>query len=124
MFDNPKKSLIFIGFSTLLAAFSAGSVMVFTDPESSGLFVFLFLYASLFLTSLGFFTISGTLIRQHIFGGIFVLNFQTALRQAGFVSVLLLSSLWLSSAGILYWWVGGSLFAFIILLEGYFHLKN
>ncbi len=112
-----------IGFSTLLAAFSAGSIIVFTDPDSAGIISFIFLYISLFLTVLGCLILIGLTLRHLFFPGLYINHFSQATRQAVILSILITLSLILQANRLLYWWVESSLILLFLSIEVFLSLK-
>jgi len=123
MFRSPKQQVILIIFSTILAAFSLGSIIKFADPFSSSAATFFFFYLSLFLVSLGTFTTLGLGIRQKFGSRIYIIDLGNSFRQALLVSVLITISLFLQSKQLLFWWVEGSLILFLLFVEIFLNLK-
>ena len=117
MFKPFHQHIILIGLSTLLAVFSAMSIVWFTDPQTAGALTFTFFYASFFLAALGMAVIVGLIIRQLLFPGLYVTHLSNAFRQASLVAVLITSSLILQAQRLLYWWVEGSLILLIVAVE-------
>lgn len=120
---NPKQQVRLIIYSTVLSLFSLFSTINFTDPFSSGLLTHLFFYISLFVATLGFFTLSGLGIRQFLFPGHYFTNFKHSFRQGILLGALILIFLILLSKNLLFWWVGGSIILFLITVETFFNLK-
>lgn len=120
---SPKQQLSLIAFSTLLAAFSLGSIVSFTDPSGAGWVTFGCFYASLLLMSLGAFTLIGLGLRQWLFPGHYVHNLNQAFRQAMLVAILITVSFILSSKRILFWWVEASLILFLAFVEAFLNLR-
>lgn len=123
MLANPKNQVFLISFSTLLAGFSLASIVNFTDPASSSNLIFGFFYASLFLLSLGLFTLIGLGLRQWMSPGLYVTNFANSFRQALFIALLIVLSFLLLSKRLLFWWVEASLILFFLTLEAFLNLK-
>lgn len=121
--QNPKQQLTIIGFSTFLAAFSLASIVSFTDPFSSSFVTLGFFYVSLFIVSLGFFTIINLAIRQWLWPGHYVLNLGNSFRQSCLIALLIVVSFLLLSKHLMFWWVEGSLILFFIFLEAFLNLK-
>lgn len=115
--------MVFIAFSTLLAAFSLGSIINFTDPFASSRLTFVFFYLSFFLVVLGFFTIIGLGLRQWLGHKVYVLDLGNSFRQAMLISVLITASLLLQSKSLLFWWVEASLVLFLLFVEIFLNLK-
>ena len=123
MLQTAKQSLLYIIISTLLAAFSAGAIIIFADPAQAGFVTLAFLYVSLFLVVFGVFLLLGIFLRTKIFKGMYLVSLSESIRQSLLVSILIIASLALSSQGLLYWWVEGSLVLFLAFLEIFLNLK-
>lgn len=123
MYKTPKQQLATIFFSTLLAAFSLGSIITFTDPYMAGLATHGFFYLSLFLVSLGIFTLMGIALRRLLAPRTYIINLSSSFRQAFLVSLLISASFLLQSQRLLFWWVEGSLILFLLFVEIFFSLK-
>jgi hypothetical protein len=119
-----KKHIGILIFGTLLAAFSLGSIITFTDPGTTGFITLTFFYVSLLLTSLGVFTTVGVVIRYAFFGGMYVTNLSHSFRQAMLVSFLIIVSLILLRLGLLFWWVEITLIMFLVFFELFLSLKD
>ncbi len=113
-------SLIIIG--TTLSAFSLGSLAVFTDPFTHGIFTHLIFFVSLFLVSVGVFTLLGQYIRNKLNRSIYVVNFYHSFRQALLLALFISGSLALSANGLLFWWVEGSLILLLLFIEIFYHV--
>ena len=120
---NPKKQLSLIVFSTVLAGFSMGAIVSFTDPGSASWLTFGFFYASLFLTALGLFTLIGMGLRQRLWPGLYIVNLSSSFRQALLIAILIVASFWLLSARLMFWWVELSLILFLGAVEAFINLK-
>jgi hypothetical protein len=123
MLKTPKQQVAFIIFSTMLAAFSLGSIINFTDPYASSWMTFAFFYLSLFLVSVGVLTITGLGLRQAFGPKIYILDLGVSFRQALLISCLITISLFLQAKDLLFWWVEASLILFFIFIEAFFNLK-
>jgi len=123
MSASPKQQVTLIAFSTFLAGFSLASIISFTDPESAGRVTFAFFYASLFIVSLGAFTLIGLGLRQKFYPGHYVLNLGNSFRQGFFAGILIAASFALLSERLLFWWIELSLILFLAAVEGFLNLK-
>ena len=123
MSSNPKKHVLLIAFSTALAGFSLGSIISFTEPQQASLITFIFFYLSLFLVTLGLFTLFGLAVRQFVWPGLYIVNLSNSFRQAVLIAILIVVSFILLSKGLLFWWVEASLILFLAALEGFLNLK-
>lgn len=123
MQTNPKKQVSLIIFSTVLAAFSLASIISFTDPSAASWVTFGFFYASLFLASLGAFTLLGLALRQGFWPGLYVINLRNAFRQGFLIAILIAVSFILLAKRLLFWWVEGSLILFLAFVEAFLNLK-
>lgn len=124
MFQKAKLHLLLIGFGTLLSGASLASILTFTNPKSIGLGIIFLLYLSLFLTISGLGSFIGiiTRIRKNQYG-IYVQQFKTSIRQGIFISILVTSSLFLSSKGLLVWWVELTLILLIVVIEIFYNIE-
>ncbi|HVY67987.1 MAG TPA: hypothetical protein VHA30_03800 [Patescibacteria group bacterium] len=123
MAANPKTQTSLLVFSTFLAAFSLASIISFTDPKAASWITFAFFYASLFLFSLGIFTLLGLGLRQWLAPGLYVLNLGHSFRQALLLALLITISVILLSKHLLFWWVEASLILFFAAIEAFLNLK-
>lgn len=124
MSSNLKQQAGLIAFSTLLTGFSLASILNFTDPLSASLYTFCFFYLSLFLLSLGCFTLLGLVLRKWLpGGGLYVNNLSNSFRQAFLLSLLIVASFFLLSKNLMFWWVEASLILFLVFLEAFLNLK-
>jgi len=120
--ESIKTHLFLIGAGTVIATFSLGSIVRFSDPEQAGILLFVFLYSSIFLACLGFFTFFGLLIRNKTMPGSLSENLTHSSRQALLLAVLITVSLMLQSFRLLFWWVELTLFLFLMCIEVFFHV--
>jgi hypothetical protein len=123
MFKLIKRQVLLLGVSTILGLFSLASIVTFTDPERGSWLTFGFFYASLFLVTLGLFTIIGLVYRSFKLNQLHIVNLTQSFRQAFFIAVLAVTTLLLQSQGILFWWVWASLILFFISIEIFVNLK-
>ena len=121
MENEPKHLFWLIVASTLFALFSLVSLVIFTNPQSAGFLTFTSLYFSLFLSSLGIFTITGLAVRRKFFSGLYSVNLKNSFRQAMLLSLLVVCWLLLSAQGLLYWWVVATLILFLGFVEAFFN---
>lgn len=123
MLEIPKNYLRLIALSSLLAGFSLLAIVFFTNPYQSSRLTFVFFYISLFLTSLGAFTLVGVGLRQWISREVYILSLSASFRQAILISLLLVISFLLLALGLWHWWVEFSLILFFLFVEIFFTLK-
>lgn len=123
MLSNPKTQVSLIITSTLLAGFSLASIVSFTDPTAASWLIFGFFYLSLFLLTLGAFTLIGLLLRQRLWPGLYIVNLGNSFRQAFLIGILVTVSFILLSQRLLFWWVEGSLILFLLAIEAFLNLK-
>ena len=97
--------------SILLAGGCLAAILIYFDPHSSGLLVFLLFYLSLFISSTSVFTSVGFLIRRFSYRGRMSLpvsrvvrQLMAAFRQGFLLSIILVVSLILQSQRVLVWW--------------------
>ncbi len=99
----------------VLVSFLAGAcltaILIFFNPFSSGLFIFILFYLSLFISSASIFTLIGWIIRVLSKKRKYPLpkkeafrRFEVSFRQGIFLSVILVFVLILQSMDILFWW--------------------
>ncbi len=124
MFKASKQHIVLIAVSTVMAGFSLCSIIFFTDPYKSGTFTHIFFYISLFLLSLGCFTILGIILREMLLKGLYIVNLSNSFRQAILISLLLCCSMLLQGQGLLYWWVELSLILLLTSVEIFLNLKT
>lgn len=117
MLDKIKSHIILILVGTILCGFSLGSIVAFTNPASAGIPVFALLYISLFLFSVGVFSLLGIIIRQLTTQNLYVLTVSHSVRQAVLLGILITATLFLKSIDLLHWWVLGLLILFLVFLE-------
>jgi phosphoglycerol transferase MdoB-like AlkP superfamily enzyme len=98
-------------FATLLAGGCLAAILIYFDPVSSDLAIFILFYLSLFIASTGIFTLIGLLIRRLSHRrksplpiGQLVRYLEVSFRQGLFLAVILVASLILQSQRILTWW--------------------
>lgn len=123
MFKTTKQQVAFIIFSILLAGFSLGSIIYFTDPGNASPLTFGFFYLSLFLFSLGVFTLIGLALRHWVHKGVYIINLSNSFRQGLLISVLIVASFILLARHLLFWWVEMSLILFLAFVEAFLNLK-
>ena len=106
--------------ASLLASACLVAILIYFDPFSSGLLIFLLLYLTLSIGATGFFTIIGWLIRRfplkrkvELSNGRAIRYFEVSFRQGLFLSSILVAALILQSQRMLTWW---SLLIIIILV--------
>jgi hypothetical protein len=121
--NDSQKYIMLIGAATLLAGFSLASLMIYTDPNEVGWIVYSLVYLSLFLASLGIFTLIGLLVRKIWFSGLFNSKLSASFRQSLFLSGLLVLCAILSAHGLLFWWVTLSLVLPVLAVEAFLNLK-
>jgi hypothetical protein len=121
--ESVKTHLALIVAGTILAVFSLGSIVSFTDPQNAGILVFLFLYTSIFLASLGLFTAIGILIRRRFAPSVYIVTLEQSFRQALLLSLLVTISFILQGQRLLFWWVELTLILFLICIEAFFNMN-
>ncbi len=123
MVSEPRQHLTLIIFSTILAGFSLASIINFTDPQSASWLTLSFFYFSLFLVSLGIFTLIGLGLRKKFWPGHYVANLSNSFRQALLLALLITASFFLLSKGLLFWWLEATLILFLVFVEAFLNLK-
>lgn len=121
---NLQKFIISMVIGSFISLFAWIVVLLFINPTESGPVLMLLFYFSLGLTVLGFFTIFGFMIRKFsskkepVFGQVIV-----SFRQALWISIVLIVSLFLQSRGLLNW-VNEILFILALALIEFFCLST
>jgi hypothetical protein len=123
MKESIKTHLLLIGTGTVVAAFSLGSIVRFSDPGQAGILLFIFLYSSIFLSCLGFFTFLGLVVRSKTMADNPAENLAQSSRQALLLAILISVSLILQSFRLLFWWVELTLLLFLVCIEVFFHVE-
>lgn len=97
--------------TTLLASACLAAILVYFEPTSSGLLIFILFYLSLVIASTGFFTLIGLFIRRISQKRRFPLpvsqvigQLTVSFRQGLLLAIILLTALILQSQRILTWW--------------------
>lgn len=111
-----------IVFLTLLALFSAASIVVFTTPHSLPWYTFALFYLSIFLSATGLALLAGVAFRYKLLQERFLPALLTSLRQGILIAVLIVSSLILQAERLLYWWVELSIILLLVVIEVLFNL--
>lgn len=129
IFMTLTKFLISVGIVTLCSWLAWVTVLLYIDPELSGMVGIGVFYASLFFALLGTFTLLGLSIRillKRLHRGI-VIAFQfvsPSIRQAIWFSVAVVVCLLLSAAKLFNWWSVGLLMISLIVLEAFYLTKK
>jgi len=101
---NLQKFIIFMIVGSLLSLVGFLMVLFFINPNESGAFIFLLFYLSLGLFTLGIFTVFGFFVRKFTTKKEMVFNqVMISFRQALWISIVLIVSLYLQSRGLLNW---------------------
>ncbi len=111
-------------FAILLAGGCLAAILLYLDPNSSNLLVFILLYLSLLISSAGIFTLIGFFIRRisrrkkaHLPTKLAINNLEVSFRQGVLLSLILVIALILQSQRVLAWWYILILVALIGLTE-------
>jgi len=95
----------------LLASACLAAILVYSNPNDSGLVIFVLFYSCLFISVTGIFALIGFFIRQisrkkkfSMPQGQIVRNLEVSFRQGLLLSVILIAVLVLQSQRILSWW--------------------
>ena len=108
----------------VLVSFLAGAcltaILIFFNPFSSSIFIFILFYASLFISSASIFTLIGWIIRVISKKRKYPLpkkeafrRFEVSFRQGIFLAIILVVALIFQSMEILFWW---SLLALVVII--------
>ena len=97
--------------AVLLASACLAAILVYFDPSSSGLLVFILFYLSLFIGSASVFTLIGLLIRRisqkrkvPLSNNQFAYRLVVCFRQGLLLAIILVVALILQSQRVLVWW--------------------
>ncbi|MAF20777.1 MAG: hypothetical protein CMI55_03800 [Parcubacteria group bacterium] len=97
--------------ASLLASVCLVAILIYFNPFSSDSSVFILFYLTLFISTAGFFTLTGWLIRRFSFKRKIQLStnrlihyLEISFRQGLFLAVILIAVLILQSQRILAWW--------------------
>lgn len=116
-----KKYLLGMMLSTVFCWISWGMILVYVDPETTGVIGLTAFYVSLFFALIGTLTLAGFYLRVWFSKNeILFAHVGPAFRQAIFLSLVLVGSLVLQSFRLLTWWDGALFIASVALLEFYF----
>ena len=107
-----------------LASACLAAILIYFNPNSSGIHIFTLFYLSLFISTTGVFTLIGFLIRQFsrkkrfsMPEGQIICNLEVSFRQGLLLSVVLIAVLILQSQRILSWWYLVTLVSLVGLAE-------
>lgn len=120
MFETPRKQLSAIGISSFIFLVGLLLILGYTDPYNSGGIVFFFMYTCLFLFLLNVFLLCIYFLRSKINTELHYQRLTVATRQGAFLTLFVVTSLVLSSHGILFWWIALSLALTLIFIEAFF----
>lgn len=108
----------------LLASACLAAILIYFDPSSSGLLVFILFYLSLFIGSASVFTLIGLLIRRisqkrkvPLSNNQFTYRLVVCFRQGLLLAIILVVALILQSQRVLFWWNLLSLVILVGLVE-------
>ena len=114
-----------IRIMTILAISALVSVLIFIDPEKSGIVGRIYFFAALFFSSAGIFNLLLiSMRRKFISAEMAVGNLGISFRQGMLMSVLLVGLMVLQGFRMLVWWDGLLVVAAIFLVELYFLSRN
>ncbi|NQV13009.1 MAG: hypothetical protein HQ530_01765 [Parcubacteria group bacterium] len=113
--------LIGMMISTIFCWASWIMILIYVDPESTGVVGLSAFYVSLFFAMIGTLTLLGFYLRVWFsHNEILFAHVGPSFRQAIFLSLVLVGSLTLQSFRLLTWWDGALFIAAVALLEFYF----
>jgi len=115
---------------SIIAGTCLAAILVYFNPFTSGLLIFILFYLSLFIASTSVFTLIGWIIRiiskkrkSPLPKKEAIYRFEASFRQGMFLSAILVASLILQSKSILLWWNLLILIAIVGLSEWWFSRK-
>lgn len=117
--------LTIMGIGTAIAAASWVMVLLFLDPQSSGMVGHALFFVSFFLTMFGITSIVGYMARRifqrrEVPFKLVAISF----RQAILLGLLLTGSLFLQSRHLFTWWTSLLLLTFLTLIESFFVARS
>lgn len=120
-----KQYLIVMALGTAIAAATVGLLVWLVDPFQTGAVAVVIFLSTLGLTLAGILAIFGVIIRVYLFRhyGLIVEQVRVSLRQATFVSLLVILALVLSHYHLFAWWNMTFAVALLVALE-YFFLSH
>ncbi len=123
MLEKAPSHILLITIGTLLALSSITVILFTTEPQQASISVFIFLYVSIFLASLGSFSLLGVGLRKRFKAGIYITHMSVSLRQGALLALLVTSALYLQAVHLLFWWVMASLIVFLLFVEMFLNSK-
>ena len=115
-----KKYLIPLVIGSLLAVTGFVFVLLYIDPYTATPLAHFFFYLTLFLSTIGIFSLGSLVFRQKFFPGIYAELFRISIRQGILIAILITGLILLQSQNILHWWVGLTLTLLLIAIESFF----
>lgn len=122
LFENMtlKKYLNLMLVLTLICWLIWALVLFFVNPKETGLIGFILFYFSLFLATLGVFSLLGFIIRARRKKGPVFKQVEVSFRQGTWLSLFLIGLMILQGIGLLRWWNSLLFLIFLIFLELFF----
>lgn len=115
---NLKKFLLYMIFATLLCWFGFFMIIQSINPQEAGVLAFLLFYLILGLSIIGTLTIFGFLLRKLFYKDRLAFDHVIiSFRQAVWLSLVVVISLYLQAHGLLTWWNAILLILALSLLE-------
>lgn len=110
-----RQYLILVGLGTLIGFVTLLTVLYNVNPFEAGFIGFVLFYLSAAMTLVGLLSLAGFGIRMAIYRheGIVLREVTTAFRQACFLTLVLVGSLFLQSQSLLAWW---NILIFVVVL--------
>lgn len=108
-------SQIIVG--TVLSLLSLVSIVLYTDPFTSGLVTHFVFYVSLYFFVSGVAIVLGMYIRRYIAPNLYATTFWESFRQGMFVGIMVVACMLLQAQGLLFWWIVLGLVLFLVVCE-------
>jgi hypothetical protein len=122
MAENVRTQLNLYGVITALFAIGFGAIVTTADPFKASWITFTFAYLCAFGFVFSAMTLVLYFVRPKSEHNLHYHRLGQANREAFFAAVFVVSSLFLASKGLLYWWIEATLFFALICIELFFLL--
>lgn len=120
MLENVKRQLNVIGFAALIFAAAFAAIIASADPMKASWIVIVLAYCCVAGFVYCLMTLVFYAVRPKGQGELHYQRLSEANREAFLAAVFVIASLFLSSRGLLYWWVEATLFCALVCFELFF----
>ena len=111
-----------LSFLAIVGILSFAGTIYFADPFNDGLLAHFSLYASVFISAVGIFTILAEGLKIYIIKFRTENHLRSSIRQGIIIGILITGSLALQSQDLLFWWVEITLILFLLAVEFFLNL--